>query len=223
MHETGILPYFIVVDGSEGGTGAAPAEFIDHVGVPMQEALMLVHNTLVGLDLRGKVRIGAAGRITSAFDVARTMALGADWCNAGRGFMFALGCIQAQNCHNDKCPTGVATQDPSRWKHLDVADKAMRVQRFHDNTLLALRDLIGAAGLVHPQQLGPEHILRRESPTRIRSLAAMYRFLEPGELRHGAPEHAVFKTFWADARSDSFEPPERLRRLRETKSRRRAA
>ena len=219
MHETGILPDFIVVDGSEGGTGAAPAEFIDHVGVPMQEALMLVHNTLVGLDLRGKVRIGAAGRITSAFDVARTMALGADWCNAGRGFMFALGCIQAQSCHNDKCPTGVATQDPSRWKHLDVADKAMRVQRFHDNTLLALRDLIGAAGLVHPQQLGPEHILRRESPARIRSLAAMYRFLEPGELLHGAPEHAVFKAFWADARSDSFEPPERLRRLRETKSR----
>lgn len=219
MHETGLLPDFIVVDGSEGGTGAAPAEFIDHVGVPLQEALMLVHNTLVGLDLRERVKIGAAGRITSAFDVARTIALGADWCNAGRGFMFSVGCIQAQSCHNDKCPTGVATQDPSRWRHLDVADKALRVQRFHDNTLLALRDLIGAAGLVHPQQLGPEHILRRESPTRIRSLAAMYSFLEPGELVHGAPEHAVFKAFWADARSDSFEPPERMRRLRESKSR----
>ncbi|AOH36501.1 FMN-binding glutamate synthase family protein [Luteimonas sp. JM171] len=218
MHETGLLPDFIVVDGSEGGTGAAPAEFIDHVGVPMQEALMLVHNTLVGLELREKVRIGAAGKITSAFDQARTMALGADWCNAGRGFMFSLGCIQAQTCHNDKCPTGVATQDPSRWRHLDVADKALRVQRFHENTLLALRDLIGAAGLVHPQQLGPEHILRRESPTKIRSLAAMYRFLEPGELLHGAPEHTVFKAFWADARSDSFEPPERMRRLRESKS-----
>lgn len=219
MQETGLLPDFIVVDGSEGGTGAAPAEFIDHVGVPLQEALMLVHNTLVGLDLRERVRIGAAGRITSAFDLARTIALGADWCNSGRGFMFALGCIQAQSCHNDLCPTGVATQDPSRWKHLDVADKALRVQRFHDNTLAALRDLIGAAGLVHPQQLGPEHILRRESPTRVRSLGAMYRFLEPGELIHGAPEHAVFKAFWADARSDSFQPPERMRRLRETKSR----
>lgn len=219
MQETGLLPDFIVVDGSEGGTGAAPAEFIDHVGVPLQEALMLVHNTLVGLDLRERVRIGAAGRITSAFDLARTIALGADWCNSGRGFMFALGCIQAQSCHNDLCPTGVATQDPSRWKHLDVADKALRVQRFHDNTLVALRDLIGAAGLVHPQQLGPEHILRRESPTRVRSLGAMYRFLEPGELIHGAPEHAVFKAFWADARSDSFQPPERMRRLRETKSR----
>ena len=219
MHETGLLPDFIVVDGSEGGTGAAPSEFINHVGVPLQEALMLVHNTLVGLDLRDRVKIGAAGRITSAFDIARTIAMGADWCNSGRGFMFALGCIQAQSCHNDLCPTGVATQDPSRWRHLDVTDKALRVQRFHDNTLLALRDLIGAAGLVHPQQLGPEHILRRESPTRIRSLAAMYRFLEPGELIHGAPEHAVFKAFWADARSDSFEPPERMRRLRETKSR----
>ena len=219
MHETGLLPDFIVVDGGEGGTGAAPSEFINHVGVPLQEALMLVHNTLVGLDLRERIMIGAAGRITSAFDIARTMALGADWCNSGRGFMFALGCIQAQSCHNDKCPTGVATQDPSRWKHLDVADKALRVQRFHDNTLMALRDLIGAAGLVHPHQLGPEHILRRESPTKIRSLAAMYRFLEPGELIHGAPEHTVFKAFWADARSDSFEPPERMRRLRESKSR----
>ena len=219
MQETGLLPDFIVVDGSEGGTGAAPAEFIDHVGVPLQEALMLVHNTLVGLDLRERVRIGAAGRITSAFDLARTIALGADWCNSGRGFMFALGCIQAQSCHNDLCPTGVATQDPSRWKHLDVADKALRVQRLHDNTLRALRDLLGAAGLGHPQQLGPEHILRRVSPTEVRSLAMLYRFLEPGELIHGAPEHAVFKAFWADARSDSFQPPERMRRLRETKSR----
>src|SRR5690606_37511959 len=143
MHETGLLPDFIVVDGSEGGTGAARAEFLDHAGVPRREALMLVPNTRVGLARRDRVKVGAAGRITSAFDVARTMALGADWCNSGRGFMFALGCIQAQSCHNDLCPTGVATQDPSRWRHLDVVDKALRVQRFHDNTLLALRDLIG--------------------------------------------------------------------------------
>ncbi|NZA27003.1 FMN-binding glutamate synthase family protein [Luteimonas sp. SJ-92] len=218
MLETGVLPDFIVVDGAEGGTGAAPAEFIDHVGLPMHEALMLVHNTLVGLNLRERVRLGAAGRITSAFDIARTIAMGADWCNSGRGFMFATGCIQAQSCHNDRCPTGVATQDPSRWKHLDVADKGERVQRYHGNTLRALRDLLAAAGLEHPQQLGPEHILRRVTPTEIRSLAALYRFLEPGELLHGEPEHAVFKAFWANARSDSFAPPERIRRLRDTKS-----
>ena len=213
-----LLPDYIVVDGAEGGTGAAPAEVIDHVGVPMHEALMLVHNTLVGLGLRDRIRIGAAGRITSAFDIARTMAMGADWCNAGRGFMFALGCIQSQSCHNDKCPTGVATQNPHRWQKLDVADKAIRVQQYHDNTLKALRDLLGAAGLEHPQQLGPEHILRRISATEIRSLGALFNFLEPGALLDRVPDHAVFKSFWAEARSDSFAPPPRIRALRDSKS-----
>jgi glutamate synthase domain-containing protein 2 len=113
MMETGIMPIFIVVDGSEGGTGAAPLEFIDHIGMPMRDALNFVHNALVGTDLRQHIRLGAAGKITSAFDIARVMALGADWCNAVRGFMFALGCIQAQACHTDHCPTGVATQDPA--------------------------------------------------------------------------------------------------------------
>ena len=218
MVETGVLPDYIVVDGAEGGTGAAPAEFIDHVGVPMHEALLLVHNTLVGLGLRDRIRIGAAGRITSAFDIARTMAMGADWCNAGRGFMFALGCIQSQSCHNDKCPTGVATQNPNRWQKLNVADKAIRVQQYHDNTLKALRDLLGAAGLEHPEQLGPEHIVRRISPIEIRSLAALYNFLEPGELLDGIPDHAVFKSFWADASSETFAPPPRIRAMRDTKS-----
>ncbi len=218
MHETGLLPDFIVVDGAEGGTGAAPAEFIDHVGVPLQEALMLVHNTLVGLGLRERVRIGAAGRIVSAFDIARTLALGADWCNAARGFMFALGCIQAQSCHTDRCPTGVATQDPRRWKALDVPDKATRVFNFHQNTLKALRDLICAAGLEHPCQIGPEHILRRVSPTEVRSLGALYRFLAPGELLGRIPEHAVFQAYWASARSDSFGPPASVAALRRSKA-----
>ena len=218
MHETQLLPDFIVVDGAEGGTGAAPAEFIDHVGVPMHEALMLVHNTLVGLGLRDKIRIGAAGRVVSAFDIARTMAMGADWCNAGRGFMFALGCIQSLSCHTDKCPTGVATQDPRRWKTVDVPDKATRVHNFHQNTLHALRDLLCAAGLTHPCELGPEHILRRVSPTEVRSLAALYRFLTPGELLTRVPEHAVFKQFWADARSDSFTAPEKVSAMRTGKS-----
>jgi glutamate synthase domain-containing protein 2 len=218
MHETGLLPDFIVVDGAEGGTGAAPAEFIDHVGVPMHEALMLVHNTLVGLELRDRIRIGAAGRITSAFDIARTLAMGADWCNAARGYMFALGCIQAQSCHTDRCPTGVATQDPSRWRRLDVPDKATRVFHFHDNTLKALRDLLCAAGLSHPQQLGPEHILRRVSATEVRSLGALYNFLAPGDLLGRIPNHAVFQSYWAGARSDSFAPPEKVASLRGSKS-----
>jgi len=219
MQETGLLPDFIVVDGAEGGTGAAPSEFVDHVGVPMHEALMLVHNTLVGLDLRDRVKLGAAGKITTAFDIARTLAMGADWCNAGRGFMFALGCIQSLSCHTDRCPTGIATQDPRRWQHLDLADKATRVHHYHENTLRALRELLCAAGLTDPAQLGPEHILRRVSAVEIRSLAALYRYLEPGELLRRVPEHSVFHDYWADARADSFQPPARIRALRDSKSR----
>ena len=223
MHESAslapdLLPDFIVVDGAEGGTGAAPAEFIDHIGVPMHEALLLVHNTLVGLGLRDRVRVAAAGKITSAFDIARTLALGADWCNAARGYMFALGCIQSMSCHTDRCPTGIATQNPHRWKHLDPADKAARVHNFHDNTLRALRDLLCAAGLDHPSDLGPEHILRRVSPVEIRSLAALYRYLRPGELLQHIPEHAVFHDFWAEARSDAFQPPARVDALRRSKA-----
>ena len=217
MHETGLLPDFIVVDGAEGGTGAAPAEFVAHVGVPMHEGLRLVHNTLVGLGLRDKVRVAAAGKITSAFDIARTLALGADWCNAGRGFMFALGCIQSLSCHTDRCPTGIATQDMRRWKHLDVADKSHRVYMFQQNTLHALRDLLCAAGLDGPDQLGPEHILRRVSEVEVRSLAALYPWLQPGELLHRIPDHAVFKAFWADARPDTFAPPAAVAALRASK------
>ncbi|MBN6100647.1 FMN-binding glutamate synthase family protein [Xanthomonas sp. CFBP 8703] len=220
MQESGLYPDFIVIDGAEGGTGAAPAEFIDHVGVPMHEALLLVHNTLVGLDIRDRIKLGAAGKITSAFDIARTLALGADWCNAGRGFMFALGCIQSLSCHSDRCPTGIATQDQRRWKHLDPTDKAVRVEHYHANTLRALRELLSAAGLADPSQLGPEHILRRISQVEIRSLASLYRYLDPGELlRDGVPDHAVFQEYWADARSDSFQPPARIRSLRDSKSR----
>lgn len=219
MRESGLLPDFIVVDGAEGGTGAAPVEFMNHVGVPMHEALMLVHNTLVGLELRDSVKLAGAGKITSAFDIARTLAMGADWVNAGRAYMFALGCIQSRTCHTDHCPTGVATQDPSRWKHLDVMDKAARVHWYHENTLHALRELLCAAGLSGPAELGPEHILRRVSPTEVRSLAALYRFLEPGELLSGVPSHAVFEKFWMLSRPDTFAAPDGIRGLRSSKSR----
>lgn len=219
MLESGLTPDFIVVDGAEGGTGAAPLEFTDHVGTPLQEGLQLVHTTLVGLNLRHRIRLGASGKIVSAFDIARAMALGADWCNSARGFMFALGCIQSLSCHTNRCPTGIATQDPARWKHLDAADKSVRVAGFHDNTVRALRDLLCAAGLSHPRELGPEHILRRVSPTQVRSLSALYRYLEPGELLGGRlPEHAVFHDFWAEARSDAFMPPANVARLRASKA-----
>ena len=220
MQESGILPDFIVVDGGEGGTGAAPLEFTDHVGVPLREALLLIHNTLIGLDLRDRIRLGASGKVITAFDLARTFALGADWCNAARGFMFALGCIQSQQCHTDRCPTGIATQNPGRWKKLDVPDKAERVKMFHDNTLKALKDLIAASGLTHPSELGPEHIIRRVSANEVRSLAALYQYVEPGALLNGGvPAHAVFQSFWKCARADTFAAPQALLDLRTTKSR----
>jgi len=219
MGETGILPDFIVVDGGEGGTGAAPLEFTDHVGAPLREALLLVHNTLVGLNLRDKIHIGASGKVITAFDLARTFALGADWCNAARGFMLSLGCIQSRNCHTDRCPTGVATQDPSRWRKLDVPDKAERVKMFHDNTLKALKELIAAAGLTHPSELGPERVIRRVSSVEVRSLSALYPFVRPGELLGGHPDHAVFKVFWNVSRTDTFAPPRTVLELHHTKAR----
>lgn len=206
MLESGILPDFIVVDGGEGGTGAAPVEFADHIGTPLQEALMLVHNTLVGLDLRNQIRIGASGKIISAFDLARTIALGADWGNSGRGFMFALGCIQSLSCHTSKCPTGVATQDKLRQRALVVGDKATRVANFHRNTLLALGELIGAAGLEHPCELTPHHIVRRVSGNEIRLVANLYKFLKPGELLTNPAAHAVYEMYWPMASSQSFNP-----------------
>ncbi len=219
MITTGILPDFIVVDGGEGGTGAAPLEFTDHVGAPLREALMLVHNTLVGLNLRDKIRIGASGKVITALDLARMLAIGADWCNAARGFMFSLGCIQSQSCHTDRCPTGIATQDPRRWKQLDVPDKATRVANFHDNTLRALKELIQASGLQHPTELGPEHVIHRVSAHEVRSLGTLFRFLEPGELVDSVPEHAVFQRFWSIATPHSFAAPPELSARRATKLR----
>jgi glutamate synthase domain-containing protein 2 len=218
MVETGILPDFIVVDGGEGGTGAAPMEFSDHVGAPLREALLLVHNTLVGLNLRQHIRIGAAGKVITAFDIVRTLALGADWCNAARGYMFALGCIQSLSCHTDRCPTGVTTQNQLRQKALVPEDKATRVFQFHENTLMAFKELLAAAGLSHPDELGPEHIIRRVSSTEVRSLATLHRFMKPGELLGGElPDHPAYRVFWNEARADSFIPPAQVRALRGSK------
>ena len=218
MQETGITPDFIVVDGGEGGTGAAPLEFTDHVGAPLREALMLVHNTLVGVNLRDRIRIGASGKIVTAFDVARTIAMGADWCNSARGFMFSLGCLQAQTCHTGHCPTGVTTQDPKRMRALVVPDKAERVFQFHQNTLRALKELLAAAGLTHPCDLGPEHVIRRVSSTEVRSLAALHTWARPGELLSAIPEMPVFKVFWAVSRADSFEAPPNVLSMRGVKT-----
>jgi glutamate synthase domain-containing protein 2 len=206
MLHTGTTPDFIVVDGAEGGTGAAPVEFTDHVGSPVQEGLLLVHNTLMGAGLREKVRLGCAGKVVSAFDIARLMALGADWCNAARGFMLALGCIQAQTCHTGTCPTGVTTQDPLRERALVVPDKAHRVHNFHHHTLHALQELVQAAGLQHPGEINAHHVMRRVTDTEVRPLADLLPQVEAGALLgadlRGLPE--VFRTHWPMARAERF-------------------
>ena len=211
MLETGLAPDFIVVDGSEGGTGAAPLEFVDHVGTPLQEGLLLVHNTLVGLNLRHRIKIGCSGKIISAFDIARALALGADWCNSARGFMFALGCLQAQTCHTGSCPTGVATQDPLRQRALAVPDKIERVYRFHHHTLAALRELAQAAGLKHPNEFRAAHLVRRVPDNDVRLLSNVLPQVPPGALLEAAAgraqwPHRVFALYWPQADSRSFAP-----------------
>ncbi len=205
MLETGIQPDFIVVDGAEGGTGAAPLEFSDHMGMPLQEALRLVHNTLVGAGLRDSIRVGASGKIVSAFDMARALALGADWCNSARGFMFALGCIQAQTCHSGNCPTGVTTQDPTRQLALVVPSKAERVQNFHEHTLEALQELMEASGLKTPHDFTPRHIMRRVSETQTMHLSDLVDTVEAGALLKGdmSALPSVFSD-WPQSSAKSF-------------------
>ena len=207
MRATGITPDFIVVDGAEGGTGAAPLEFTDHVGTPLQEGLMLVHNTLRGVGLRHKIKIGCAGKVVSAFDMARLMALGADWCNSARGFMFALGCIQAQHCHTGQCPTGVTTQDPLRQMSLVVPDKATRVYHFHQQTLHALKEMVQAVGVAHPREITSHHIVRRTGDGKVQSLARMVlNSLPEGALltEELASLPEIYRHHWPLAQADRF-------------------
>ncbi len=206
MLRTGILPDFIVVDGKEGGTGAAPREFTDNIGMPLREGLLFVHNTLVGAGLREQIKLGASGKIISAFDIASVLAIGADWANSARGFMFALGCIQSQSCHTNRCPTGVATQDPQRQRALVVPDKAERVASFHRNTLHALAEMLAAAGLEHPQQLEARHLVRRMSGSEVQLFSRLHHYLKPGELLGGAIGSEFYARMWGLAQADSFAP-----------------
>lgn len=204
MIEMDNYPDFIIIDGAEGGTGAAPVEFMDNVGMPMVEGFMLVHNTLVGAGIRDKIKLGVSGKIVSGFDIARMIALGADWCNSARGFMFAVGCIQSRSCHTNTCPTGVATQDPYRQKALDVPSKAERVASFHKNTLKSLASIVGAVGLQHPSQLQPYHIARRLDDGQIKLLSKFFYFADQGALLEENARADVFNQMWVMANPDSF-------------------
>ena len=203
MLESGILPDFITVDGAEGGTGAAPLEFSDSVGTPLNEGLAFVHYALVGAGLRDQIRLIASGKVNTGFQIATKVALGADLCNAARAMMFALGCIQALRCNTNQCPTGVATQDPDLVRGLHVGDKATRVARFHRETVKSFSEVLGAAGLQHPRELKPWYVMRRVNSGDVRSYHDIYTPIEAGALLtssiNGSLGHA-----WNTARSDRF-------------------
>ena len=202
----GVYPDFIVVDGMEGGTGAAPLEFADHLGLPMREGLVFVRNALIGINARERVRIGCSGKIVNGFDMARAIALGADWCNAARGFMFALGCIQSMSCHTDGCPTGVATQDPTRSRALVVEDKMERVRHYHASVLHALAELAAAAGLDHPRDFRPEHFSRRVSADRVDDLRRALSRAQARRTPHRRPRQTLARP-WDMARADLSRRP----------------
>ena len=204
MVEEGTAPDFIIVDGSEGGTGAAPGEYEDHMGTPLTEGLMMLHNALVGCGLRDRVRIGCSGKIATGSDIVKRLAMGADYTNAARAMMMAVGCLQSQRCHTNQCPVGVATQDPKRSRALDVPDKTERVYRYQHAAVAEAQRLIASMGLHSPAEVGPHHLVRRVDHVTSRSYAELYEWLEPGQLLHEPPES--WQADWERADPDSFAP-----------------
>jgi glutamate synthase domain-containing protein 2 len=203
MVATGLHPDFITIDGAEGGTGAAPLEFSNSVGMPLNDGLAFVHSALIGIDMRAHIRLIAAGKITTGFHLLSKVALGADLCNSARGMMFALGCIQALNCNTDQCPTGVATQSPRLYSGLDVADKARRVANFQQATIKSAAEIAAASGLSCTPEKMRWSICRRTAPGRIQSLGEIYPCLEPGSLLREPPPQ-FFDQAWAQANARSF-------------------
>ena len=203
MHETGITPDFITVDGGEGGTGAAPMEFTNRIGTPLVEGLIFVHNSLVGFDLRKDIRIFSSGKITTGFDIIKRLAMGADLCYSARAMMMAVGCIQAQKCNTNTCPVGVTTQNPSLMVGLVPEDKSRRVCNFQRNTVKSACEMMGAMGLEKMEDLRPWHLMRRIEAYEIRNYSEIYDFLKPGDLLKEPMPESYARACKA-ARSDTF-------------------
>ncbi len=202
MLDTGITPDFIIVDGSEGGTGAAPQEFVDYVGMPLTEGLMLVQNCLIGTGLREHIKIGASGKITSGFDIVKRIIQGADFTLSARGMMFAVGCIQAMKCHTNSCPTGVATQDPGLARALDVPDKIDRTANFQRAVVASAAQMVASMGLESFSDLTPSMLNRRIDSAHNRTYAEIYEWLMPCELLECPPE--AWLSDWIEASAEEF-------------------
>ena len=202
MLATGILPDFIIVDGSEGGTGAAPLEFQDHVGTPLTEGLTIVRDALAGCNLKRDIKIGVSGKISSGSDIVTRLIQGADYTNAARAMMMAVGCIQAQRCHTNTCPVGVTTQDPKRMRALVVEDKAERVRRFQHETVASANRLIAAMGLDGPDELHAAHVMIRTGANNVESFDKLHTSMKPGELLGEPPKG--WAAAWEKASATSF-------------------
>lgn len=202
MMEVGSTPDFIIIDGSEGGTGAAPSEFQDHVGMPLTQGLMTVHNALVGAGLRDRIKLGASGKIAEGNDIVKRLIQGADFTNSARAMMMALGCIQSLKCATDKCPVGVATQNPRRERALDVPTKSVRVQKYHEATVDQALRLIASMGVRTAGDLTPEMLRRNITLSANASYAELYDWMRPGQLLADAP--ADWARDWRKANADHF-------------------
>jgi len=204
MVETKTYLDFITVDGGEGGTGAAPQEYSDHVGMPLRDAIAFVYDSLNGFGIKEQIKIIASGKVITGFDIVRTLSLGADLCNSARGMMFALGCIQALECHNNTCPTGVATQNPDLAKGLVPEEKSVRVARFQHETVKSAMDLMASAGLSHPDEVSRDVITTRIDKNKVETFAEIFPELETGCLLFESTVPKEFLYFWRKASSEKF-------------------
>ena len=204
MLKTGIYPDFIVIDGMEGGTGAAPAEFVNSVGMPLNDALVFVHNALVGCGIREQIRVIASGKNATGFDMVRMIALGADMINSARAMMLALGCIQSKQCGNNTCPVGVATQNPKLYKQLDIDDKTVRVYNYHKATVKNFTELVGAMGLYNPDGINASSVMRRINDHETRYLDEIYHYVQNGCLLNDATIPEDMRRFWECAVAEEF-------------------
>lgn len=206
MVETGIRPDFIAIDGGEGGTGAAPVEFSNSVGMPFKEGLVFAYNALIGFDIKKEIKLIAAGKIVSGFDIFRAISLGADACYSARAMMMALGCIQALECNKNTCPVGVATQEPHLVKGLDVSDKKVRVAHFHKETVHAFVELMAAAGLRDPDRINRSHVTMRISPFNTRTYQDIFHYIPEGCLLTQESTPRDWKRIMGTANPNSFAP-----------------
>lgn len=204
MVETKTYLDFITVDGGEGGTGAAPPEYSDHVGMPMRDAIAFVYDCLNGFGIKDQIKIIASGKVISGFDIIRNLSIGADLCNSARGMMFALGCIQALECHSNTCPTGVATQNPKLTKGLVPEEKSIRVARYQKETVKSAVDLMASAGLKHPDDVTRDVVTTRLDKHKVATFAELFPELETGSLINEITVPQEFLYFWKKASADNF-------------------